>query len=83
MPSTVGCGIVEAFVDRRARRRDDETLVARLADAGVSLVEVAGAAEARLAYGDRRSEVVAVVVMPPTDLERLAAGWSRTSPSRC
>jgi RNA methyltransferase, TrmH family len=67
----VGAEIVEAFVAARPTDEDAAGLIGRLARAGVPLVEVAGPAEARLAYGDRRSEVVAVVRMPRTDLDRL------------
>jgi TrmH family RNA methyltransferase len=68
-----GATLVEAYV--AAEPRDDAAIavIERLARAGVPLVRVAGPAEARLAYGDRRSEVVAVVAMPSTDLARVTA----------
>jgi TrmH family RNA methyltransferase len=46
-------------------------VVARLVALDVPLVAVAGAAWSRLAYGERGSEVIAVVDAPPTDLARL------------
>ncbi len=67
-----GCAIVEAFVSA-APGDEANAVIERLARAGVPLVPVAGPAEARLAYGDRRSEVVAVVGMPATDLASLGA----------
>jgi RNA methyltransferase, TrmH family len=68
-----GCTIVEAFVSTQPRDVQAIAVIARLAAAGVPLVEVGGAAETRLAYGDRRSEVVAVVAMPRVDLAHLSA----------
>jgi TrmH family RNA methyltransferase len=75
----LGCEVLEAFVS--AEPADDETgaVIVRLRAAGVPLVEVGGAAEARLAYGDRRSGVVAVVAMPSADLGDLAAVISMTA----
>jgi TrmH family RNA methyltransferase len=67
-----GCPIVEAFVSADPRDAEAIAVIDRLAGEGIPLVEVAGAAETRLAYGDRHSQVVAVVEMPPTDLARLA-----------
>ncbi len=67
-----GSQIVEAFVPSPPRSDEAAVVIAQLAAAGVQLVEVAGAAESRLAYGDRRSEVVAVVTMPAADLSHLA-----------
>lgn len=69
-----GGHVVEtAFVDAAGPRDDEaaETL-ARLVAAGTEIVPLAGAALARLAYGDRPSGIVAVVAMPATDLDRLA-----------
>jgi RNA methyltransferase, TrmH family len=68
-----GCLIVEAFVSAEPRDPQAIAVIARLAAAGVPLVAVGGAAETRLAYGDRRSEVVAVVAMPRLDLAHLSA----------
>jgi TrmH family RNA methyltransferase len=68
-----GSRIVEAFVSIDLLDDAVGALTARLAAVGVPLVGVGGAAETRLAYGDRRSEVVAVVAMPPSDLSHLAA----------
>ncbi len=68
-----GSRIVEAFVSAAPRDEATADLVARLAASGVPLVGVAGAAETRLAYGDRHSEVVAVVAMPRSDLAHLDA----------
>jgi len=48
-------------------------IVARLAELGVPQVAVAGSAWSRLAYGERGSEIVAIVDAPPTDLARLEA----------
>ena len=69
-----GARVVEAFV-AEAGHRDAATnaVIERLAAVGVVPTLLAGAAMARLAYGDRGSEVVAVVDAPPTDLERLAS----------
>jgi RNA methyltransferase, TrmH family len=69
-----GGHVVEtAFVDAAGPRDDEaaETL-ARLAAAGTEIVPLAGAALARLAYGDRPSGIIAVVAMPGSDLARLA-----------
>jgi len=68
-----GVRIVEVFVDA-AGPRDASTaaLLDRLAATGAALTRVAGPALARLAFGDRASEVVAVVETPPTSLDRLA-----------
>ena len=66
-----GCEIIEAFVTTAPRDDEAVAVIRRLAAAGIPLVEVGGPAEARLAYGDRRSEVVAVVAMPATSLAHL------------
>jgi TrmH family RNA methyltransferase len=66
-----GAEIVEAFVSREPRDAAARATISRLASAGIPLVTVSGPAEGRLAYGDRRSEVVAVVTMPPADLAHL------------
>ncbi len=63
----------EAFVAPGPLQPEAAAVVARLAGIGVTLVEVDGAAWSRLAYGDRGSEVVAVVDAPPTDLAHLEA----------
>ena len=66
----------EAFVAPGPLQPEAAALVARLAAIGVPLVGVAGAAWSRLAYGERGSEIVAVVDVPPTDLghvERIVA----------
>jgi len=67
-----GHAIETAFVDA-AGPRDQETAVtlARLAAGGTEIVPLAGAALARLAYGDRPSGIIAVVAIPGTDLARL------------
>lgn len=75
----LGCAVVEAFVSAEPADEETVAVIARLRAAGVPLVEVGGAAEARLAYGDRRSGVVAVVAMPSTDLRDLAAVISMTA----
>ncbi|MDA8237113.1 MAG: RNA methyltransferase [Chloroflexi bacterium] len=74
-----GAVLVEAFVGAEPRGAEAVALVSRLVAAGVPLVAVAGAAEARLAYGDRRSEVVAVVAAPPLDLAHLEQAIARTA----
>ncbi len=73
-----GVRVIEAYVDA-AGPRDDEgsTARTRLADLGVEIVPLAGAALARLAYGDRASDVVAVVATPPTDLANVVAALDR------
>jgi TrmH family RNA methyltransferase len=63
----------EAFVATGPHGPEAAAVVARLAAAGVPLVGVAGAAWSRLAYGERSSEIVAVVDAPPTDLAHLEA----------
>ncbi len=71
-----GLTVREAFVAADLGQAEAAAVVARLAAAGVPLVGVAGAAWSRLAYGERGSEIVAVVDAPPTDLasvERLMA----------
>ena len=68
-----GLAIHEAFVAPGPLQPDAAAVVARLAAAGVPLVGVAGAAWSRLAYGERGSEVVAVVDAPPTDLAHVEA----------
>ena len=67
-----GVEVVEAFVSSEPRDAAARDTIDRLSAAGVPLVEVSGPAEARLAYGDRRSEVVAVVRMPAADLAHLS-----------
>jgi TrmH family RNA methyltransferase len=68
-----GARIVEAFVDAGGQRDDAaDAVLDRLVAAGATVTPVAGPALARLAFGDRASEVIAVVETPPTGLERLA-----------
>jgi TrmH family RNA methyltransferase len=66
-----GLAVREGFVTSRALSPDAAAVVAHLAALNVPLVHVSGAAWSRLAYGDRASEVVAVVDAPPTDLGRV------------
>jgi len=66
-----GLAVREAFVADGARSPDAVSIVARLAVLGVPQVAVAGSAWSRLAYGERGSEIVAIVDAPPTDLARL------------
>jgi TrmH family RNA methyltransferase len=68
-----GVRILEVFVDA-AGPRDAPTsaLLDRLAATDATRTQVAGPALARLAFGDRASEVVAVVETPSTGLDRLA-----------
>jgi TrmH family RNA methyltransferase len=68
-----GLAIRESFVADGARSPDAVAIVARLAELGVPQVAVAGSAWSRLAYGERGSEIVAIVDAPPTDLARLEA----------
>jgi len=63
----------EAFVTAGALSPGAAAVVAHLAALGVPLVHVTGSAWSRLAYGDRASEIVAVVDAPPTDLGRVEA----------
>jgi TrmH family RNA methyltransferase len=67
-----GHAIETAFVDA-AGPRDEETAatLARLVAGGTEIVPLAGAALARLAYGDRPSGIVAVVAIPGSGLARL------------
>ncbi len=61
-----------AFVDAAAEPSDEAAAtLARLAAHGTELVAVGGAALARLAYGDRASGIIAVVVAPDTSIEGL------------
>ena len=66
-----GLMVREAFVAPGPSAPEAADVVARLAAMGVPLVAVAGAAWSRLAYGERGSEVIAVVDAPPTDLAHL------------
>ena len=68
-----GLTVREAFVATGSHGPEAAAVVARLAVTGVPLVGVAGAAWSRLAYGERGSEIVAVVDAPPTDLAHLEA----------
>jgi TrmH family RNA methyltransferase len=68
-----GLTVREAFIATGPHHPEAEAVVARLAAAGVPLVGVAGAAWSRLAYGERGSEIVAIVDAPPTDLGHLEA----------
>jgi len=68
-----GLAVREAFVGDGVRSPDAMAIVARLAELGVPQVAVAGSAWSRLAYGERGSEIVAIVDAPPTDLARLEA----------
>lgn len=68
-----GARVLEVFADA-AGPRDAATaaLLDRLAATGAARTLVAGPSLARLAFGDRASEVIAVVETPPTGLDRLA-----------
>ena len=66
-----GLVVREAFVVDGARSQEAAAILARLAELGVPQVAVAGSAWSRLAYGERGSEIVAIVDAPPTDLARL------------
>lgn len=68
-----GLVVREAFVADGPRSVEAAAVVARLAAIDVPLVGVGGAAWSRLAYGERGSEVVAVVDAPPTDLAHVEA----------
>lgn len=68
-----GLIVREAFVATGPHQPEAADVVARLAATGVPLVGVAGAAWSRLAYGERGSEIVAVVDAPPTDLAHVDA----------
>jgi RNA methyltransferase, TrmH family len=77
-----GVEIVEAFVpaDGSGDGKPAAT-IARLAATGAAIVPVAGPALARLAYGERGSEIVAVAVVPDTSLARARAAVAAvTSP---
>jgi len=66
-----GATACEAFVADGPLSPDGADAVARLAARDVPLVAVAGPALARLAYGERGSELVAVFTSPSTDLARV------------
>jgi TrmH family RNA methyltransferase len=68
-----GATACEAFVAEGPLSPDGAEAVAQLAAHGVPLVSVAGAALARLAYGERESELVVVFTSPSTDLARVEA----------
>jgi len=68
-----GLVVREAFVATGPQGQAAAAVVARLVATGVPLVGIAGAAWSRLAYGQRGSEIVAVVDAPPTDLATVAA----------
>lgn len=68
-----GASVAEVFVAAEPRDPGAPALLDRLARSGIPVVRLAGPAEERIAYGDRRSEAVAVVRMPSTDLGRLGA----------
>lgn len=71
-----GATIREAFVARGTLSADAAEAVARLVERDVPVIAVAGAAWSRLAYGERGSDLIAVVDAPSTDLadvERVVA----------
>jgi TrmH family RNA methyltransferase len=69
-----GVAVVEAFIGAGdAHDEEAAAVLDRLRAAAVPLVHVSGAAQARLAFGQRGSDVVAVVVAPPTQLDHLEA----------
>ena len=68
-----GLIVREAFVATGPQGQEAAAVVARLVATGVPLLGIAGAAWSRLAYGQRGSEIVAVVDAPPTDLAHVAA----------
>jgi len=68
-----GLAVHEAFVVDGALSQEAAAIVERLAAIGVPQVAVAASAWSRLAYGERGSEIVAIVDAPPTDLGRLDA----------
>jgi len=68
-----GLAVREAFVAAAGQSPDTADIVERLSALGVPQVAVAGSAWSRLAYGERGSEIVAIVDAPPTDLDRLDA----------
>jgi TrmH family RNA methyltransferase len=68
-----GLVVREVFVLEGPRSQDAADIVTRLAALEVPQVAVAGSAWSRLAYGERGSEIVALVDAPPTDLDRLDA----------
>jgi hypothetical protein len=66
-----GLVVREAFVVDGARSQEAAAILERLATLGTPPVAVAGSAWSRLAYGERGSEIVAIVDAPPADLARL------------
>jgi TrmH family RNA methyltransferase len=68
-----GATACEAFVAEGPLSPDGAQAVAQLAAHGVPLISVAGAALAKLAYGERESELVVVFTSPSTDLARVEA----------
>jgi len=70
---TAGAAVEEAIVGPTAADSPAaQALVVRLRAAGVTIVTVSGAVEARLGFGDRAEGVVAVVAVPSLTLEELA-----------
>lgn len=68
-----GARVLEVFVDADGPRDAfTATVLDRLTATGAASTRVAGPALARLAFGDRASEVVVVVETPSTSLDRLA-----------
>jgi RNA methyltransferase, TrmH family len=66
-----GASIEEAYVGPSAVRGEGPVARAELAAAGVPLVDVSSAVEARLAFGDRVEGIVAVVRRPSLALDSL------------
>jgi TrmH family RNA methyltransferase len=69
-----GAAVEEAFVCPEMVGDDTAKLVGLLRDRGVPTIEVSRAVLGRLAFGERADGIVAVVRMPPVDIDRLTVG---------
>jgi RNA methyltransferase, TrmH family len=81
---TLDAGVVieEAFVvEPMPADVELAAAAARLAASGVPITTVSPEALGRIAYGDRASGIVAVVVAPPTDLQTLATRLPTDTPA--
>ncbi len=68
-----GASVVEVYLSTEHRTdAEGEATLAAVAAAGVPVVHCGPRAFGRIGYGDRPDGILAVVVMPPTDLSHLA-----------
>jgi TrmH family RNA methyltransferase len=67
-----GVRVDEAFIcEPLVRSPDARAVVSRLRDAGTSVMTTSAVAFEKVAFGDRVDGIVAIVEVPPTDLDRL------------